>query len=104
MRLHMPDWKWACIPAVCLLGMALFIIFVIHPGGFEGQVGWFFLLLPGALPTAVLSDLVYKLVPSVEPFIYWVLLISFNFAWYWGISYAIVKIFRVFGPKGWEGF
>jgi hypothetical protein len=22
--------------------MAAFVVFVIHPGGFEGQVGWFF--------------------------------------------------------------
>jgi hypothetical protein len=104
MGLHMSDWKWACIPAVCLLGMALFVVFVIHPGGFEGQGAWFLLLLPGSLPVLVLTDQVYKLVPSVEPFIYWVLLISFNFAWYWGIGYATVKIFREFGPKGWEGF
>jgi hypothetical protein len=104
MRLHNSSWKWACIPAVCLLGMALFVIFVIHPGGFEGQVGWLFLLLPGALPAEVLSNLSYKLAPSAEPVIYWVLFISFNFGWYWGISYAIVKIFLVFGPKGWEGF
>ena len=84
--------------------MALFVVFVIHPGGFEGQGAWFLLLLPGSLPAHVLTDQVYKLAPSAEPVIYWALITSFNFAWYGGISYAIVKIFRVFGPQGWEGF
>jgi len=93
MRLHLPDWKWACIAAACLLGIALFITFVIHPGGFEGQVGWFLALLPGAIPASLLADLVYKLAPSVEPVIYWALMLIFNFAWYWGISYAWIKFF-----------
>src|SRR5258708_39065465 len=99
MRLHISDWKWACIVAICLLGMAAFVVFVIHPGGFEGQVGWFFLLLPGAVPASVLSDGVYKLAPSVEPAIYWALLISLNYGWYWGISYAVIKIFRAVGGR-----
>jgi hypothetical protein len=104
MRLHMSDWKWAFIPAICLLGIALFVVFVIHPGGFEGQGVWYLLLLPGSLPALVLSDYVYKLAPSVEPVINCVLIIGFNFGWYWGISHATIKVFRVFGPKGWEGF
>ena len=99
MRLHMPDWKWACIPAGFLLGMALFIVFVIHPGGFEGETVWFLLLLPGSFPALTLSDQVYKLAPSIEPVINWLLIISFNFAWYWGISYAFIKIFRAAGRK-----
>jgi hypothetical protein len=100
MCLHISDWKWACIAAICLLGMALFVVFVIHPGGFEGQVGWFFLLLPGSLPASVLSDRVYKLAPNVEPVINWALIIIFNYAWYWGISYTVIKIFRAAAPKG----
>ena len=99
MGLHMSDWKWACIPAVCLLGMALFVVFVIHPGGFEGQGAWFLLLLPGSIPTALLSDFVYKSAPSRDNVVYWVLLISFNFGWYWGISSAVIKIFRAGGWK-----
>ena len=104
MRLHISDWKRVFFLAICLLGTALIVVFVIHPGGFEGQGVWYLLLLPGSLPALVLSDYVYKLAPSVEPLISWVLIISFNFGWYWGISYATTRIFRSFGPKGWEGF
>jgi len=78
--------------AICLSGTAMFVVFVIHPGGFEGQGVWFFLLLPASLPAEAISELVYKLAPSVEPVINWMLIITFKFGWYWGISYA--KIFR----------
>lgn len=94
MQIHIPDWKWACIAASCLLGIAAFVVFVVHPGGFEGQGTCFFLLLPGAFPTGFLSDLVYELAPSAERVVYWVLLIIFNFGWYWGISYTIITIFH----------
>jgi hypothetical protein len=99
MRHPIPDWKWACIAASCLFGIAAFVIFVIKPDGFEGQVAWFLLLLPGSIPTAFLSDLVYKLAPSAESVVYWVLSVCFNFGWYWGISYAVIKIFRAGGWK-----
>jgi len=39
MRLHIPDLKRACIAAICFLGIAAFVVFVIHPVGFEGQIG-----------------------------------------------------------------
>ena len=45
---HWSDWKLACVVGVVLLGLAAFVVFVIHPGGFEGQIGWFFGWLPGA--------------------------------------------------------
>ena len=99
MRLHMSDRKWACIDAACLLGVALLVVFGTNPGGFEGQGVWYLLLLPGSLPALVLSDYVYKLAPSVDSVINWVLIISFNFGWYWGISYAIIKLFR---RGGWQ--
>ena len=99
MRHRIPDWKWACIPASCLFGIAAFTFFVIHPGGGEEQIIWFILLLPGSLPTAFLSDLVYKVAPSAERVIYWMLFVSFDFGWYWSICYVIIKIFRELGWK-----
>ncbi|HEY6384633.1 MAG TPA: hypothetical protein VIX91_03025 [Candidatus Acidoferrum sp.] len=97
MRLHVPDWKWACIAASCLFGIAAFVVFVIHPGGFEGRGAWFLFLFPDSIPTALLSDLFYKLAPSTEGIVYWVVFTCFNFAWYWAISYAIIKIFHAGG-------
>lgn len=99
MRPHISDKKWACIAAICFLGMAAFVIFVIKPGGFEGQGAWYYLLFPGALPASVLSDLTYERVPTLYPAIYWSLVISFTFAWYWGISYATIRSFHA---RGWR--
>ena len=99
MRQPIPDWKWACIPASCLFGIAAFLIFMIRLGGFEEQVIWFILLLPGSLPTAFLSDLVYKAAPSAERIVYWMLFVRFNFGWYWAICYVIIKIFHASGRK-----
>ncbi|HMD07237.1 MAG TPA: hypothetical protein VKH63_06855 [Candidatus Acidoferrum sp.] len=97
MHLHIPDWKCASIAATCLFGIAAFVVFVIHPGDFEGQGAWFLFLFPGSIPTALLSDLVYKLAPNTEGVVYWALFTCFNFAWYWGISYAIIKVFHASG-------
>jgi hypothetical protein len=99
MRFHFPDWKWACIGASCLFGVAAFIVFVIRPGGFEGQAVWFFLLFPGTVAPALLSDLIHKFAPILELAVYWVLWSLFNFGWYWGISYAIIRIFHASGWK-----
>jgi hypothetical protein len=77
----------------------MFVVLGIHPGGFEGQGIWSLLLLPGSLPAFLISDTVYKLVPSMEPFINWVLNVTFNFGWYWGLSYAVIRICRAGGWK-----
>jgi hypothetical protein len=105
MRLHISDSKWALIAAVCLLALALFVVFVIKPGGFEGQIAWFFLLLPGTFPASWLADQVQKLTPSAhvapsaESLSIWALIVGFNFAWYWLLSFAAIKIFRA---AGWQ--
>ena len=50
--MRLPDWKQAGITAFILTGIAAFTVFVLRPGGFEGQIGWFFALLPGAFAVA----------------------------------------------------
>jgi hypothetical protein len=89
-----------------LLGLAAFVIFVIHPGGFDEQVGWYFALFPGSIPALFLSALISKLAPRVETITYCAAITIFNFGWYWGISYAAIRIFRAGGgtTKRWEGF
>jgi hypothetical protein len=91
---RLSDWKRACLAATALLGIALFIVFAIHPGGFEGQIGWFFGLVPGALVGAILADMVYKVVPSLERVVQWFSIIGVSFLWYFVISYAAIKTCR----------
>jgi hypothetical protein len=88
------DWKWACILAFSLLGLAAWVIFGIHPGGFETQVGWLLALLPGAFVVYPLSDHIFKAAPRTEPIMFWTVLIGLNFLWYWAISYVAIKTCR----------
>lgn len=99
MGFRISDRKRACVAALFLLGFAAFVLFVLRPGGFETAIGWFFLLLPGSIPAYVVSDRVYKVVPGIEPVVYWTLIISLSFAWYWSISYVLIKIFRAQARK-----
>jgi uncharacterized membrane protein len=98
MNLNLPDWKSASIAALALLGIAAFVVFVIHPGGFEGQIGWFFGLLPGAAVGAVVSDRVYRVyrvTPVLEPLAEWGSIVCVSFLWYFVISYGVIKAFRL---------
>ena len=97
---YISDSKWASAAGFCLLGIAWLVMFVIRPGGFETAIGWFFLLRPSSLPAYAVSDRIYRLAPSVEPVIYWTLIISLSFGWYWTISYAVIKVFRAFWLRG----
>ncbi len=72
----------------------MLVVFVMHPAGTEGHVRWFYLSLPGSIPALLLSDLVYNAGPRAEPVIEWVLIICFNFGWYWAFSYAVIMIIR----------
>jgi hypothetical protein len=101
MRLHLANWKWACIPGAILTGLAMLVVFGFHPGGFESQGMWLFVLLPGTLAVYPLSDLSYRLAPHAEPAIFWMLVFGFNFIWYWGISFIVVKTLRT---ASWQGF
>lgn len=87
----MPDWKRAFLAAIVLLGIAAFIVFGIHPGGFEGQIGWFFGLLPGAFVAASISQHV-PLLPAVSV---WPFVIFLSFIWYLALSYSFLKAYRL---------
>lgn len=88
------DWKWACVAAFALLGAAVFVVVVIHPGGFEGQIGWFLDLLPGAIVGEILADTAHKILPRVERIFYWCSILSISFLWYFALSYAAIKAYR----------
>jgi len=91
----MSDWKYAGIAALVLLGAAAFIVFVIHPGGFEGQIGWFFGLLPGAIVGATVADRLYKLAPLLSSVTYWAFTFGASLLLYFGISYFVIKTYRL---------
>jgi hypothetical protein len=84
------DWKYSGIAASALLGIAAFIIFAIHPGGFEGQIGWFFFLLPGAYVGAVIAGQA----PLLAAVSAWPIIFIFSILWYFAISYAVIKTYR----------
>src|SRR5215467_15122665 len=88
------DWVWALLAAMTLLSCAALILFVVHPGGFEGQVGWFFALMPGAILGLPFADRVYKIAPNAERLALWVSMISISLIWYFAISYAAIKAYR----------
>jgi hypothetical protein len=91
---RLPDWVWALLAAITLLACAALILFVVHPGGFEGQVGWFFALMPGAIVGLPFADRVYRIAPSAERFALWGTIISISLLWYFAISYAAIAACR----------
>lgn len=91
---RLPDWGWALLAAITLLVCAALILFVVHPGGFEGQVGWFFALMPGTILGLPFADRVYRLAPGAERFALWGTIISVSLLWYFVISYAAIAAYR----------
>jgi len=81
---------------VLLLAAAAFVLFVIHPGGFEGQVGWFIALMPGAIVGLPLADRVFKIAPGAQGIVLWSSVMGITLSWYFVISYAVIKTFRFF--------
>src|SRR5262245_48684179 len=100
MSLNLANWKWACIAAVFLTGLAMLVVFGFHPGGFESQGALLFVLLPGAVARYPLSDLFYQQAPHAEPITLRALIIGFNFFCYRGSSSIVIKILRA----AWHGF
>ncbi len=73
---------WALVAACALLGTAAFILFVIHPGGFEGQIVWFFALMPGAFFGATLGNKVFQASPMLARILF--------LAGVFGLSFSLV--------------
>src|SRR2546428_10984062 len=95
MKVPFPDWKWACIAAIGLLCVAAFVALVANPGGFEGQIAWAFGLLPGLIAAAYTSTYLYNAVPRMARTLELSLAFGLSFLWYFGVSYAGIRVFRV---------
>jgi len=93
-RVH-PDWKWALLVALVLLSIASFVVFVIHPGGFETQIGWFYGLLPGAFLGQYWAYHLSGIASILGLTVQWSATLVISFLWYWVIGYGLIKIYRV---------
>jgi hypothetical protein len=88
------DKRWACIVAVPLVAIAMLVIFVGKPGGFEGQGVWFFALLPATLLEYPILFCVDNISPRASDTVFYALIPFFNFFWYWLLSYLYIRITR----------
>jgi hypothetical protein len=88
------DWSRSCFAAAVLLGLAALAVFKI-PHGFEEQVGWYLILLPGAFFAAAISDFIARIIPRDDSFVFGGLLVCFNFIWYLLICFACIKVYRI---------
>jgi hypothetical protein len=94
MSLHISDSKLACFAATSLTGLAVLVVFGFNPGGFETQGAWFLVLLPAVLAVYPLLDLIDKVAPHAERVVFWTSIVSFNFFWYWIVSYGVIRLLR----------
>jgi uncharacterized membrane protein len=93
---RMSDWKYAGIAALVLICTAAYVVFAIHPGGFEGQIGWFYILLPGAYVYGTIATGVAKIAPALlRDSLITLLIFGASFLWYFAISDAAIAIYRL---------
>lgn len=94
----MRDWKYACAGASGLLAIAAFILFVIHPGGFEGQIAYFFALLPGVYIVLLVFQPSHPGWANAMPHgvvAYWFFILGGSFIWYFVLSLVAIKGYRL---------
>jgi len=92
MNRGMGDWAWALSAAIVLLGAAAAVIFLLHPGGAQGQMAWTTGLLPGSIVGAMLLGVVQDLMPHAQRAGYLAVTVVFSFLWYFLIAYVVIKI------------
>lgn len=92
----------ALIVGAVLFAIAGAFIYLVNPGGFETQLVWAYLLLPGTLPAqfvAVLSD---KAPPRIAEILFDAEFLLFNLLFYWMVGFVLVRLARSWKP--WDGF
>lgn len=95
MKHCLSDWVWGTSHSHnAARGFAALILFVVHPGGFEGQVGWLVALMPGAIVGLPFADGVQRIAPSAERFAHWATVISVSLLWYFAITCAAIAAYR----------
>jgi len=79
---------------VALLAVACFAVFGVQHG-FEEAIGWYLYLLPGSFVAGGISDRISKTSELLAYLAFWGMLLGLSFLWYFGISFAAIKIYRV---------
>jgi hypothetical protein len=67
------------------------VIFVVCPGGFETQIGWFYAFLPGAF----VAELVFRLAPNGGQIVQLSSVFIFSLLWYFLICFGVIKVCRI---------
>jgi hypothetical protein len=94
MRVRGSDWKWSCIGAAVLLGLATLLVFKMAHG-FEKAFLWYLVLLPGVFLAGPISDIGTPIGPRTESVMFVSLLVCFNFIWYFVICFACIRLCRI---------
>jgi hypothetical protein len=90
------DWKCAAVAALVLICVAAFVIFVIHPFGFEEQIGAFFILFPGMFVDASIESDFDKMVPaSLHKGLLAFVIHGVSLLWYFAICDGAIVIYRL---------
>jgi hypothetical protein len=90
------DWKYASVAALVLICTAAFVMFVIHPFGFEEQIGWFYILFPGQFVYGTIATVVDKIAPAlVHNGLIAFIVFGVSFLWYFAICDGAILIYRL---------
>jgi hypothetical protein len=90
------DWKYATVAALVLICTAAFVMFVIHPFGFEEAIGWFFILFPGEFVYAASATDLDKIAPALlrnglRTFV----IFGVSLLWYFAICDGAIVTYRL---------
>jgi len=90
------NWKYASLAALVLICTAAFVMFVIHPFGFEGAIGGFYILLPGAFVYAANATDLDKITPAlVRNVLRTFVIFGVSLLWYFAICDGAVVVYRL---------
>jgi hypothetical protein len=91
------DWKYACVSAAVLLGIACFIVFVHHD--WSGvDLGTWFVLMVGLFPGSIAASRFASMVGQqsrLAGFADFPITMAVSFLWYFALSYAAIKLYRL---------
>lgn len=92
-----PDWIRAAIAAFVLLGIAAFILFRVSLMGLgeDADVVWVFGLLPGFVVFMGAGALGIRSRALSVGVTLWLLVMAFSYLWYFGVSYAVIALYRL---------